>query len=78
MIAGIEYLAQNKYTALQLYALVTQYILVIATMTIGGYLLGRYVLVKTVICGGIIATVGAIFGIVFFIYQLLKIGKINE
>ena len=50
----------------------------IVVLTIGGYLLGRYVFFKTILVGGILATVGSIFGIVTFVIGLLKIGKENN
>jgi hypothetical protein len=50
----------------------------ILVLTVGGYLLGRYVVVKSSLCGGIFATIGAIAGIILFIMQLLNIGKMNE
>lgn len=75
----IVFLAQNKeIKSFKLYAIVTQYLIMIASLTIGGYLLGRFVLFKTTLSGGIIATIGAIFGIIYFIIGLLKIGKINN
>ena len=70
---GTVYLGQNK--VFKLYALVSQYLFLILVLTIGGFLLGRYVLVKTTLSGGIFATVGAIAGIILFIMQLLEIGK---
>ncbi len=73
---GIVYLAQNK--AFKLYALVSQYMFLILVLTIGGYLLGRYVFVKTTLCGGVLATIGAISGIIIFIMQLMEIGKTYE
>ena len=76
MIAGIVCLAQNK--AFKLYALVSQFLFLILILTVGGYLLGRYVIVKTNLCGGIFATVGAISGIIIFIIQLIEIGKMYE
>ena len=47
-------------------------------LTVGGFLLGRYVFFKTLIAGGIMATVGAIFGIILFIINMIEIGKIYE
>jgi len=44
-------------------------------LTIGGYLLGKYVIIKTTIAGGIFATFGAISGIIIFIMEMLKLGK---
>ena len=73
---GIVYLAQNK--TFKLYALVSQYLFIILFLTVGGYLLGRYVLFKTSLAGGILATVGAIFGIITFIMQMIEIGKMYE
>jgi hypothetical protein len=71
-------LAQNKYNGFKLYALVTQYLMMIAVLTIGGYLLGRYVFFKTTLAGGVIATIGATTGIVTFVIGLLRIGKENN
>ena len=72
-------MAQNSdVKSFKLYTIVTQYLITIATMTIGGYLLGRYVIFKTALAGGVIATFGAIFGIIYFIMGLLRIGKINN
>ena len=76
MTAGIVCLAQNK--TFKLYALVSQYLFLILVLTVGGYLLGRYVFLKTVLFGGILATVGAIFGIITFIIQMFEIGKMYE
>ena len=73
---GTVYLAQNK--TFKLYALVSQYLFLILVLTVGGYLLGRYVFLKTPLFGGILATVGAIAGIVMFIIQLIEIGKMYE
>ena len=73
---GIVYLAQNK--TFKLYALVSQYLFLVLVLTVGGYLLGRYVIVKTNLFGGILATVGAISGIIVFIIQLIEIGKMYE
>ena len=50
----------------------------ILVLTIGGFLLGRYVIVKTILSGGICATIGALVGIIYFIIQLLYLGKENE
>ena len=72
---GTVCLAQNK--AFKLYALVSQYLFLILVLTVGGYLLGRYV-VKINLFGGILATVGAISGIIVFIIQLIEIGKMYE
>ena len=69
-------MAQNK--AFKLYALVSQYMFLILVLTVGGYLLGRYVIVKTTLCGGVLATIGAISGIIVFIMQLIEIGKMYE
>lgn len=66
---------QNKF---KLYALVSQYLFLILFLTVGGYLLGRYVVIKTVLFGGVLATVGALFGIIIFIVQLIEIGKKDE
>ena len=73
---GTVYLEQNK--VFKLYALVSQYLFLILVLTVGGYLLGRYVVIKTSLCGGIFATIGVIAGIILFIMQLLNIGKMNE
>ena len=67
-------MAQNKKTTFQLYALVSQYLIMLLVLTIGGYLLGRYVIIKTVLSGGIIATIGAIAGIIMFILEMLRLG----
>ena len=69
-------MAQNN--SFKLYALVTQYIFLLLVLTIGAFLLGRYVFFKTIIAGGIFATIGAIFGIIIFVMELLKIGKMYE
>ena len=50
----------------------------ILVLTVGGYLLGRYVVVKTTLSGGVLATIGAISGIIVFIMQLIEIGKMYE
>lgn len=72
-------MAQNsEIKSFKLYAIVTQYLITIACLTIGGYLLGRYVIFKTILAGGIIATIGSIVGIIYFVIGLLKIGKINN
>lgn len=71
-------MAQNKRTPFKLYALVTQYLMMILVLTIGGFLLGRYLIFKSTLSGGIFATVGAIFGIVIFVIQLLTLVKENE
>ena len=72
-------MAQNSdIKSFKLYAIVTQYLIMIACLTIGGYLLGNYVIFKTSLAGGIIATIGAICGIIYFIIGLLKIGEINN
>ena len=47
-------------------------------LTVGGYLLGKYVIVKTTLFGGVFATVGALFGIIMFIIHLINIGKEYE
>ena len=73
---GTVYLAQNK--SFKLYALVSQYMLLILMLTIGGFLLGRYVFFKTLIAGGIFATIGSISGIILFIINMIEIGKIYE
>jgi hypothetical protein len=74
----IVFLAQNKYNSFKLYALVTQYLMMIAVLTIGGFLLGRFVFFKTILAGGIMATIGAILGIIIFVAGLLRIGKENN
>ena len=66
---------QNKF---KLYALVSQYLFLILFLPVSGYLLGRYVILKTVLFGGILATVGALVGIITFIVQLIEIGKKDE
>ena len=71
------YLAQNN-KVFKLYALVTQYIFLILVLTLGSYLLGRYVIFQTILAGGIMATIGAISGIIIFVMELLKIGKTYE
>ena len=68
----------NDIKSFKLYAIVTQYLIMVACLTIGGYLLGRYVIFKTSLAGGIIATIGAICGIIYFVIGLLNIGKINN
>lgn len=76
MTAGTVYLEQNN--SFKLYALVTQYLFLVLVLTVGGYLLGRYVFFKTTIAGGIMATVGSILGIILFVYNMIKIGKMYE
>ena len=76
MTVGIVYLERNK--SFRLYALVSQYMLSILFLTVGGFLLGRYVFFKTLIAGGIMATIGAISGIILFIINMIEIGKIYE
>ena len=71
-------MAQNKYNSFKLYAIVSQYLIMIAVLTIGGFLLGRYVIFRTSLAGGVIATIGAISGIVIFVVGLLRIGKENN
>ena len=68
----------ERNNSFKLYALVTQYIFLILVLTIGAFLLGRYVIFKSILAGGILATIGAIFGIVIFIIELLNIGKMYE
>lgn len=63
---------QNK--TFRLYALVSQYLFLILALTVGGFLLGRYVIIKSVLSGGIIATIGAISGIILFIIEMINIG----
>ena len=69
-------MAQNK--TFKLYAIVSQYLFMILFLTVGGYLLGKYVIVKTTLFGGVFATVGALFGIIMFIIHLINIGKEYE
>lgn len=69
-------MGQNN--SFKLYALVTQYIFLILVLTIGAFLLGRYVVFKSVLAGGILATIGALFGIIIFVIELIKIGKTYE
>ena len=71
-------MAQNKKSPIALYALVSQHLITILVLTIGGYLIGRYLIVKTSMAGGVCATVGAIVGIIYFVVQLLYLGKDNE
>lgn len=67
---------QNKNRKLFiLYAYVSQLLIMLLVLTIGGYLLGKYVIIKTTIAGGIFATFGAISGIIIFIMEMLKLGK---
>lgn len=73
---GTVYLAQNK--TFKLYAIVSQYLFMILFLTVGGYLLGKYVVFKTTLFGGVFATVGALVGIIMFIIQLINIGKEYE
>ena len=72
---GTVYLEQNK--TFRLYALVSQYLFLILALTVGGFLLGRYVIIKSVLSGGIIATIGAISGIILFIIEMINIGDKN-
>ena len=74
---GTVYLAQNK-SSFKLYSLVSQYLMMILFLTVGGFLLGRYVFFKTLIAGGIIATIGSITGIILFIINMIEIGKMYE
>ena len=76
MTAGTDYLERNN--AFKLYAVVSQYLFLILVLTVGGYLIGKYVFFKTELFGGVFATVGAISGIVIFILQLINIGKKHE
>ena len=71
-------MAQNKKSPIALYALVTQHLVTILVLTIGGYLLGRYLIFKTAMSGGIFATIGAIVGIIYFVVQLLYLGKEHD
>ena len=73
---GIVCLGQNK--TFRLYALVTQYLFLILMLTVGGFLLGKYLFFKSSLSGGIFATVGALLGIIIFIMQLIVIGKTYE
>ena len=73
---GTVYLAQNK--TFKLYAIVSQYLFMILFLTVGGYLLGKYVFFKTTLFGGVFATAGALVGIIMFILQLINIGKEYE
>ena len=73
---GTDYLERNN--AFKLYAVVSQYLFLILVLTVGGYLLGKYVFFKTALFGGVFATVGALCGIVIFILQLINIGKEHE
>lgn len=45
---------------------------------LGGYLLGKYVFFKTTIAAGIMATIGALSGIIYFIMQIIRLGKKEE
>lgn len=72
---GTVYLEQNK--TFRLYALVSQYLFLILFLTVGGFLLGRYVIFRTVLSGGVIATIGAISGIILFILEMINIGDKN-
>ncbi len=79
MIVGIGCLAQNKKrNPFSLYALVSQYLLTILVLTIGGYLIGRYLILKTAIWGGVFAVIGGLCGIIIFIMEMLKLGKENK
>ena len=71
-------MAQNKKSPIALYAFVTQHMVTILVLTIGGYFVGRYLIVKTILSGGVCATIGALVGIIYFVVQLLYIGKANE
>ena len=74
----IDYLERNRKFSLKIYALVSQLVVMLVVMTLGGYLLGRYVFFKTAVAAGIFATIGAIGGIIYFIYQVISIGKKEE
>ncbi len=66
---------EKQTSGFKMYALVTQMLIMIVVLTVGGYLLGRYLLFKTVIAGGICGIVGALMGITYFIRELIKIDK---
>ena len=71
---GTDYLGQNKKNPFSLYALVSQYILTILVLTVGGYLLGHYV-IEADLWAGILAVIGALSGIIIFVMEMLKLGK---
>ena len=58
---------QNNRKAFQTYAVVTQLIIGVIVLTGGGYLLGKYVIFKTTLAGGIMALIGAILGTLYFV-----------
>ena len=61
--------------AFKMYAIVTQLLIMIGALTIGGYLLGRYAIGKTVIYGGIFAIIGSLVGITYFIVSIIRIDR---
>jgi len=61
-----------------MYAFVTQLLLLIVALAVGGYLLGRYVIIKTAVAGGIMGIIGAIGGIVYFIVEMIRIDHDKE
>ena len=70
----IDYLEPSK-KGFQMYAIVTQLLLMIFVMTAGFYLIGRYLIFKTILAGGIMATIGAILGIIYFVYMIMRFNK---
>ena len=66
---------EKPNSGFKMYALVSQMIIMIITLAVGGYLLGRYVIIKTTIAGGIMGIIGALIGIVYFIRELMRLDK---
>ena len=71
-IAEIDCLERNNRKAFQTYAVVTQLIIGVIVLTGGGYLLGKYVIFKTTLAGGIMALIGAILGTLYFVWELIR------
>lgn len=67
----------EQNSGFKLYALISHYVILLLVLTIGGFLLGKYVIIQTDIAGGIIATIGGLSGIILLIKDLFKFGKKN-
>ena len=70
---GTVFLGRNNIRGFRLYAVVSQLFISTIVLVVGGYLLGRYVIFKTAIAGGIMASIGAVIGITYFVWELIKI-----
>lgn len=63
---------------IRLYAVVTQGLFSILVLTAGGFFIGWLINKENVFLSGLLAIIGAICGIILFIYQVLKESKNNE